>query len=288
MNQKISFLLLLLIPLTGFTQSPDEDKIRLASAADWLDSKLNYVYYDGTGEKWWKNTFYLNESNEVTVKHIASDKPNTANIKNKTYTVRKFQLEDINPKSLKITEIEDSRGRIVKGQMLELRTFEFQDLIHKSINNRKASSTSFLFLSFPETLIDSVSNYAEIVKTKLEEAILASTQVYPSNSNEDLTTVMKVLTGEFKSDDGDLWKTEQTHPNVLKLNRDNGLTEFFGYDTGKEKFYLISITSQGLVQRFYTLNKGVKLQLIDESTSEQIRLETLNSFSTGGKEFFRQ
>lgn len=288
MISKIISTLFLAVPIISFSQTSEEDEVRFKAAVDWLDSKLNYIYHDNSSNKWWNNTFYINDKKEVTIKHIASNRVNTANIKDKTYTIRTFQIQEINPKSLKIVDIEESRGRLVKGQMLELRTFSFKEAIHKSINNRRASSTSFLFLSFPETLIDTVSNYAEIVKQKFEEAILASTQLYASHDQSDIKTTMNALTGNFQSDDGKTWITENVQSNVLSLKRENGMIEYFGYDPNDEKFYLISLSDQGAKKQLFELDDGPKLNLSTQEGSEKIYIKTNNSFSIGGKDYFRQ
>lgn len=286
MKLRISYLLLFLSPLISAGQVED-DKVKLQSALDWLDSKLNYIYYDSKGEQWWTNTFYANGEGEITIKHIVSKRPNTANIKNKTYTVRRFQIEDINPRSLKINQIEESSGRIVKGQMLELRTYGFSESIHKVINNRRASSTSFLFLSFPENLIDSLSNYAEVVKQKLEEAISASTQLYSTNSEDDIATVLSVLEGKFQSEVGH-WTSERVFSNTLKLDRGNQTIEYFGYDPNEKHFYLLTLSQQGLKKQVFRLNSDQQIKLIDPETEQSILIETPNSFNLNGQVYFRQ
>ncbi|MEO9871112.1 hypothetical protein [Ekhidna sp.] len=286
MTLRIIIFLVFITPLFCHSQSSSEDDVNFNAAIDWLDSKLNYIYYDEVNAKWWKNTFYVNEKKEVTIKHISSDKPNTANIKDKNYTVRRFNIEDINPRNLTISEIKDSRGRIVKGKMLEIRTFEFQESINKTINNRKGSSTSFLYFSFPEFLNDSLINYAEVVKEKLETAIVASTKIYSKNEEEDISTVLNALSGSFKSEKGDLWETELFQANVLKLERGNEKEEYFGYSPQKKEFYIISIHSGGFDTEIFSFSNGHKIILKGENYN--FSLETRNSFQLGSIKFFRQ
>lgn len=288
MIRRLKLLTLALLPMLAFSQSPEEDEVKLESALEWLESKLSYIYYDNTGEQWWNNTFYVNDNLEVTIKHIASDRPNTGYIKDKTYTIRTFQLKDINPNSLKITDIKESRGRIVKGQMLELRTFDFQDLIHKSINKRRASSTSFLFLSFPETLIDSLSNYAEVVKSKFEEAILASTQVYSSNKETNLEAVLNILTGTFESENGTKWIAKGVKANVLQLDRGNEFIEYFGFDSGLDAFYLLSISNQGIEKQHFKFKEDTRIHLSDHDGNDSLLIKTKHSFILNGEVYSRQ
>lgn len=286
--KSLVFALFSTLSLSLLAQSPEEDEVNFQSTIDWLDSKLNYIYYDEVGEKWWNNTFYVNEKKEVTIKHISSDRPNTANISDKTYTIRTFRIQDINPHSLEINEIKESKGRLVKGQMLELRTYGFQELIHKTINNRKATSTSFLFLSFPKSIEDSISNYAEIVKSKFEEAIWASTQIYPTDYEHDVDRVLSALTGTFQSEEGAVWKTEVMQPHVLRLERGNGNIEYFGYDTNDHQFYLLSISAQGVNEEYFDLESETKLTLSSAENSKVFLFETYNSFEFKGQKFFRQ
>lgn len=271
----------------AIAQSLEEDEIQFRSAIDWLDSKLNYTYYDDASEKWWSNTFYMNNDKEITIKHIASDKPNSANIRNKTYTIRTFQIQDINPRSLKIIDVPKTKGRLVKGKMLELRTYGFQDLIHKTINNRRGSSTSFLFLSFPKILNDSISNYSAIVKQKLEQAILISTKVYPKRDATDIDTIFRVLEGRFKSDDNQVWIGQQVKAGVLKIDQGFNRIEYFGFDQDKQQFYLLEVTSKGLQTQLFDINSESNLTL-NYSEENVFTFHTLHSFSFKGTRFFRQ
>lgn len=276
-----------LFSLDSLGQTPEEDEVKFQSAVDWLDSKLSYLYYDEVGEKWWNNTFYVNDKKEITIKHISSSKPNTANIRSKTYTIRTFKIQDINPKSLKIKEVKETKGRIVKGKMLELRTYGFQDLIHKTINNRPATSTSFLFLSFPTTLTDSISDYAEIAKRKFEQAILSSTQLYPSGSEDDIEIIFDVLTGSFETDNGEVWEAEEIKPNVLKIDRGTNSIEYFGLDEVNQQFYLLDITSDGIKKQSFQMKNSNKLSL-EQNGETSFQFHTLHSFSYMDTRYFRK
>lgn len=285
---KLGLVLIIAFPLCVSAQSPEEDKLIFKSAVEWLDSKLNYLYYDEVGEKWWNNTFYVNDKKEVTIKHIAASRPNTANIKEKDYTIRTFRIQDINPNSLKISAIEETKGRLVKGKMLELRTYGFQDLIHKTINKRRGSSTSFLFLSFPEVLNDSLDNYAQIVKEKFEEAILASTRIYQAGDDSDFETIFSVLKGQFQSADGAKWQSQMVLPNVLKIEMGEGdPITYFGFDQTKNQFYLMEITSEGFSSTYFSIGADQKLALEIEG-NKIFQFVTLNSFIYKGREFFRE
>ncbi|MEM7298163.1 MAG: hypothetical protein AAF391_07845, partial [Bacteroidota bacterium] len=59
-------ILTLVICCSVKAQSPQDDEVSFNMAVDWLNSKLEYVYFDENSQKWWTNTFYVNESKEVT------------------------------------------------------------------------------------------------------------------------------------------------------------------------------------------------------------------------------
>ena len=283
---------ILLISLTAtriFAQSPAEDKVRFNSAVDWLNTKLDYLYYDNNNGNWWNNSFYMNESREVTIKQISSKTPQTAKIKNKNYTIRKFRIEDINPYTIQIKEVDESMGRFVKGQLLEIHTFSDKKNIHKTINNRKATSTSFLHLSFPTSLTDTLVNYPQLVKEKLYEAVISTTMVYASNPDGNKQTIMEIMEGSFQREtDNKAWVSERVFENIFKIEQENAYA-FFGYDTGRDQFYLNRVSSEGVATDFFRLKDGIHLIL--ESTTDPdytIFFETKNSFQLNGDWYFRK
>ncbi|SNT13595.1 hypothetical protein SAMN05421640_2447 [Ekhidna lutea] len=284
--KRVFSLFILLLVFTAFSQSPENDDLNYKQAIEWLNSKLNYIYYDDVGEKWWNNTFYANEEKIITIKHIASDRPNTANISDKDYTIRTFRIQDIDPKSLKIQDVEESRGRIVKGKMLELRTFGYKDLIHKKINNRRGSSTSFLFLSFPEILNDSLENYANVVKEKFEEAILASTKVYSNKDETDVDLVFNILTGNFLSESKKIWHSEMVQKNLLKIDIGDEIIRYLGYDEQKNSFYLLTIQMGVYDTQPLKFHGDQQISLRKDST-DIFQFKTHNWFNYNGERFFR-
>ena len=171
--------------------------------------------------------------------------------------------------------------------MLELRTFGFQELIHKTINNRRGSSTSYLFLSFPEVLTDSISDYAEIVRSKLEIAINASTRLYPRDNENDIETILSILTGSFESDGSIEWTGTLIQENVLKVEGAKGLIRYFGYDKNKEQFYTVEITSEQMKTQYLTLEAKdqYRLKLGEETVME---FYSLHSFSYRNQDYFRK
>ena len=281
------FFIFLLSSIRIYGQSPAVDKVTFESAVDWLNTKLDYIYYDQNGH-WWNNTFYMNEDKEVTIKQISSKTPQTANIKNKNYTIRKFKIEDINPFTIEIKEVAESTGRFVKGQLLEIRTFSEQRNIHKTINNRKATSTSFLHLSFPTALTDTLVNYPQLVKEKLLEAVISSTKVYYRNPEANKELIFKILTGEYESESGLKWQSEGVFDKVIQFNTSAAIS-YFGYDQKKELYYINSISSSGVNINYYRPKEDTKLELVNTSDASNVILfDTFNSFQLNGEWYYRQ
>ncbi len=284
------FILLVSLSFTQLTaQSPAEDKVRFNSAVDWLNTKLDYIYYDNNKGNWWNNTFYMNDNNEVTIKQISSKTPQTANIKNKNYTIRKFKIEDINPYTIQIKKVDESMGRFVKGQLLEIHTFSEKKNIHKTINNRKATSTSFLHLSFPTALTDTLVNYPELVKEKLYEAVISTTMVYSSNPDSDKEAIMRIMEGNFKSEkDQSEWISTSIFGNTLRMEGKNKVS-FFGYDENKMLFYLNTISAEGATIDYFKIKDDIHLLLENTENPENIIfIETKNSFRLNEDWYFRQ
>ena len=280
--------MLLLLTVSVHSQTPADDAITFNAAVDWLNSKLDYVYYDEASERWWTNTFYINDVKVVTIKQISSKVRITADIKSKNYTIRTFSIKDINPFTIDIKEVNESTGRFAKGQLLEIRTFDGEPKIHKSVNNRKATSTSYLHLSFPSTLTDSLSNYPELVKQKLIDAVRAATRIYASDSEKNHALIMETLKGHYHSEHGEKWiSTERFHA-ILKFESE-GMERFFGYDSNKSQYYLTTISSQGVQTEHFNIKPDDQLILEGvNDRNQRIFFETTNSFQINGEWFYRQ
>ena len=269
-------------------QSPEDDEVTFRNATDWLNSKLDYIYFDENSQKWWTNSFYVNENKEVTIKQISAKNPNTANIKEKTYTIRTFRIQDINPFTIQIKEVNTSTGRFAKGQLLELHTFDGEPKIHKSINKRKATSTSFLHLSFPKSLTDSLTNYPQLVKEKFYEAVMAATKIYPLDTESNRSLILETLKGEYKSENGTIWQSSKRFEEVLKIEAaDKDI--YFGFDQTRQQYFLNEVSDKGVETHYFRVKSGVQLEIENVNDPEQsILFETFNSFRWNGVWYYRQ
>lgn len=280
-----TFLFLTLHVICG-AQSLKEDEIKFQNAVDWLNSKLDYVYFDEQNQRWWTNTFYINENKVVTIKQISSKTRVTANIKSKNYTIRSFDIRDINPYSLFLKEIEVTSGRLVRGSVLEMRTADGSPKIHKTINNRKATSTAYLHLSFPAAP-DSLPNKSELVKKKFYEAIIASTRVYASTLEDVKTILTEMLSGKFVSSDERVWKVYEKYEGVFVLETDKEHYTL-GHDSTKGVFYLTKQSAEEISIQYFKLRQGNEAALEEQSGTGLIFIDTKNSFVLDEIHFARQ
>ena len=286
---KVLVSLTLLIPILSFAQPSADDEVVFQSAVDWLNRKLNYIYHDGAADKWWVNKFYVNENKYVTIKNTLTANPRSVSIHEKTFHTRTFQIEDINPYQISITDIERNQGRIVKGKLMELKTVDLKKSIHHTINDRTGTDVSFVQISFPTFMTDSIADYAETVQAKLKEAIIAATKVYASGSlEENKRKMFEVMEGSFTNDDEDELETVRKFENVLSLSS-NDSENYFVYTPSDQLFYLTSISNQGVVSKKYRLISDEKIILQNiENETETIAMETANSFAFNGKLYYKK
>ena len=288
--KQLAILIILTLPLIGNAQTPQDDQITFDAAMEWLDRKLNYIYYDRDAQKWWLNKFYVNAEKEVTIKNIFTDKPRSANIKEKVYLIRTFQIQDINPYTIEIRDVASNQGRIQRGTMLELRTFGHDNKIHKTIDGRTASNISFVQLSFPTFMTDSIADYPQLVKAKLTEAIISSTTAYQSSSLEETKkNIFKILDGNFFTDNNQKVQLKKRFPNVVDIAGTKETEFFFGWDTVTGKFFKTEISADGIVTGYYELTEGNKLLLQNINQKDDwIELDTYHSFTMNGKKYYRE
>ena len=275
--QFLAALSLLLLPETGFTQSQEEDNAIYKASVEWLNRKLNYVYYDKSGQKWWTNSFSINDEKIVTIKNISSTRRNTANIKDKTYLIRRFRLRDINPDNIVITQVKEDHGRIVKGILLELHTFSNSKTVEKTTNGRRGSNTSFVQISFPEVLLDSISNYPELVKTRFMEAIISTTRIHSSpDFEENANQVFQSLSGKFLNEDNEVVELIENFPYVRSFSSESEIV-FLGLNEKEASFYLATIMHDGMETENYKLAETGHLLLQNTAKAgDSIVIETPN------------
>ncbi|MEP5612255.1 MAG: hypothetical protein ABJP45_08395 [Cyclobacteriaceae bacterium] len=289
MQKVLVYLLIILSPVLSFSQPNEQDELVFRSAVDWLNRKLEYIYHDEVSQKWWLNRFFVNEEKEVTIKNTHTANPRSVSIKEKIFHTRNFKIEDVNPYQISMRKIERNQGRIVKGTLIELKTVENRKNIHHKINDRRGTDVSFVQISLPSFMTDSIPDFAESVRTKLKEAIIAATKVYASSSLiENKNKIFAILEGSYTNDLGDEMQGTKRFDNVVSLG--GGTSEnYFVYTPSDNLFYITSLSSQGVTFKKYRLiqNEKIVLQNI-EIEDDLITFETINSFTFNGQLYYRK
>ncbi len=213
----------------GFTtilnaQATYEDSARFESTIEWLEDKLTYNYYNETDDEWWINRFTFNDHSEtVTIKNINS--PEIEAVSDKTYLQLNFRLEELNPFTIQVQKNTSNAGRLVKGKVIRVGAYEKS--IRRVKNGRMATNQSFIYISIPEFLEDSLENYSQNIAQKLEEAIKLSTKMYNRGVDQNVKVLSKMLYGQFTNESGTKWIIQKVFENSfeIKTYRENDLLE---------------------------------------------------------------
>jgi hypothetical protein len=288
--KKLLTYIILIIPVISFCQPTEEDENQFRLAIDWLENKLTYNYYDPVSQKWWLNSFYVNDEKDVIIKNIRTSSPNSVNVKEREFHQRSFNIKDINPNRITINEAKTNHGRIVKGKRLELHTFGNRKDIHHKINNRSGTDLPFFQFSFPNSISDSISVYANDVKAKMAEAIISITKIYASQNFEDnKQKILSILNGTFKSTEGKVIEAERKFEHVILLSISEDSENYFGFLPNEDLFHVTSISDDGVESKRYQFGKGSKLILQNmDDPEDQIEFETSYSFKMYGNLYYRE
>lgn len=285
--KKFFCLSLLFSSFLSWSQPNESDELAFTLASEWLNKKLNYIYHDGAAQKWWVNRFTINDKKEVTIKNILTANPRSASIQEKTFHTRTFKVEDINPYLLNIREIEKNQGRVVKGKLLELKTYGNRKSVHHRINNLRGTDVSFVQISFPSFMLDSISDYAETVQLKFREAIIAATKVYATEDFEsNKSKLFEILDGSFESEDGSSLQIVRRFDNVLAIKEENS-DNFLYFNPSNNQFEFTSVTSDGVASSNYQLIDEERITLKNTQSEDTITIETISSFWFAGRLYYR-
>lgn len=289
MQKVLAHLLIVLLPALCYSQPNEQDELVFESAVEWLNRKLNYIYHDGTAQKWWVNSFFVNDQKEVTFKNVYTSNPRSVTIHEKVYHARIFKMSDINPYQISIRDIPKNQGRIVKGKLLELKTVDLEKNIRHTINERTGTPVSFVQISFPTIMIDSISDYAEIVKNKFQEAIIAATKVYATNNFiQNKQRMIKIMTGSFMSEDGMEMESSKRFDNVLSISITDS-ENYLVFNPSDNLFYLTNISNNGVSFETFSMVENEKILLQNTKNPDDIiSIETENSFMFRGKLFYKK
>ncbi|MFY0685945.1 MAG: hypothetical protein JXQ90_02210 [Cyclobacteriaceae bacterium] len=172
------------------------DSAEHAANKEYLVRKLSFTYYSDDQNLWWINRMsYDKKSGELVYRNNSAEDPRK--ISGKKYIQRSFLLSDLNPYNIEKLHIGKTVGRIVKGEEIILHTVKNERKITKVLNTLNATPQSFLHISIPEYLDDSV-HLADSVIMKFKESVFYETRLSNKGSfEENVQQVMDALKGDF-------------------------------------------------------------------------------------------
>ena len=157
-------------------QTVEQDSSDFGATMDWLERKLTYNYFDPTNQQWWVNVIQKKENGAYTIKNIAAKHPE--HVTEKIYHQRTFFMWDLNPKTVSVSEVPKDLGRFIKGKLVRLEGFKGENKILNTKDGRRGSSVSYIHISIPEFLEDSLQGYSLQVKEKLATALYLNARVF--------------------------------------------------------------------------------------------------------------
>lgn len=200
----------------SYAQSKEQDSLARDLNMGWLEQKLAYQYFNIDDHEWWINKLTFDpEKGRVLVRNTSTDKLGKAGGKN--YLQRSFQLNKMNPYTIKIDDQTKNAGRLVKGRVIRIGVYHHERLVAQTKNGKKASNLTSVYFAIPQHYEDSVASYSDTIAAKFEKAILLSTKLYPANRYaHDRKVIWDQLQDQFRYDNG-YWLITKSLPNVLEI-----------------------------------------------------------------------
>ena len=266
---KILSVFFLGLAISAFSQTAEQDSSSFEAAMKWLERKLTYNYYDPTNQQWWVNVIQARDNGAYTIKNIAAKHPN--HVTEKVYHQRTFFLWDLNPKKVVVSEIPTDLGRFVKGKLIRMEGFKGEKKISTKKDGRVGSRVSYIHISIPIFLEDSLQEYAPKVAAKLSDALYLNARLFNANDTEDnLNSTFKTFRGNYVSEDSTSYLDfEVIGERLIRFTVSSENHKQFGtigYDEKKEVvFYFLSTAESYLLREFKFDLQSRNLILRDES-----------------------
>jgi hypothetical protein len=228
-------------------QSVTEDSVTAESAFKWVERKLTFNYFDPTNQNWWVNRLHRNDDGSVTLINIAAEHPDK--VLEKVYHLRRFFLYDINPIATTVVEIPKDQGRFVKGRIVRLQGFGDENKISTKKDGRVGSDVSFIHISVPQFLEDSLQNYAFELKGRIQELLsLEARLLNVGDTEKNQAAVLSAWRGNFVNKDSTHYLSMTVEdPGLIRFEwkMENG-RRFgqFGYDSARKTFYFFSSSNK--------------------------------------------
>jgi len=226
----------------AFAQLEPIDSIAYKFKIQELQRKLTFTYYSPDDGKWWINRFTYNESTKrVSLKNIKAKNPNSIN--SKEYKERLFSFSDLNPFSIALESVKESQGRMVKGKSISIKTYDRKPSVANTLNGNAGTPATFLLISIPSYLDDSMKSYSDSVFTLLKQITFKAACFSELNPDQGTSKTYEALLGNHVfGNDSVGWanrKTVALSPSILQ--------------------YIESNDSQFVATGYFILDHGAKL-----------------------------
>lgn len=261
----------------------------------WLERKLTYNYYDPTNEKWWVNVIHVKENGAYTIKNIAVKHPK--NVTKKTYHQRTFFMWDLNPRTVTISDVPSDLGRFVKGKLIRLEGFKGEKKVGTKKNGRRGSRVSYIHISIPAFLEDSVQEYSMKVKEKLAAAISLNARLFKTSNKEDnINATFNTFKGSYVSEDSTSYMNfEKIAAMLVRFTiRENSRIQVgtIGYEEERNSIFYFRASSEGYLIRQLKFDEKTRNLILKDDEGDSIYVIGRNTieFSINGEKirFFRQ
>jgi hypothetical protein len=281
------YVFLLAFGFSCTAQSAEVDSVTTESAFKWVERKLTFNYFDPTNQNWWVNRLHKNDDGSVTLINIAADHPDK--VLEKVYHLRRFFLYDINPNAITVMDNPSDQGRFVKGRILRLQGFGDENKIATKKDGRVGSDVSFIHISVPSFLEDSLQNYAFELRDKIKLLLTLDARfVNAGNPEKNKANALSAWRGNYVSSDSTQYLSlEVVNAGQIRFEwKGQESSQFgqFGYDEAKQAFFFFRASNRSYYLGDFTIDKASK-QLVLKNGEDSIHIIGRNtiSFLLGGK-----
>lgn len=255
---KLPFIFLLALAFDVYSQTAEQDSSSFDATMQWLERKLTYNYYDATNGQWWVNVIQKKDNGAFTIKNIAAKHPDR--ITGKIYYQRTFFLWDLDPNKITVSDIPKDMGRFVKGKLIRLEGFKDENKIATKKDGRVGSKVSYLHISIPTYLEDSLQDYSIKVKEKLTDALYLNARLFNANDEEkNLIAAFNTLSGNYISEDSTSYLDFDVLAQRLirfKVRKDSQIkVGTIGYDEEKKTVFYFQASATGHLIKQFTLDQ---------------------------------
>lgn len=273
----VGLIIVLNSALVVFAQEQLTDSTQFDKDISFLKRKLNFTYYSEDQKLWWVNKFnYKPDIGQIQIKHISAK--NHGKINGKTYNVNSVLLSDLNPFNITSTQNKKSSGRFAKGSKISLHTVKNQNLVQKEVNGQRLTPRSFIYLSLPSFLDDSL-NVSGAIITAFQNVIEKASSLY--NQNDSLANfkiIFETLMSNHQYSDsaGVIIRFSKKLTDYVIVfedyqDRKKLRDVLFGYNPIKNTYYEILIEANGdQTIQYFTVEDSTKLALISKDKQTRI------------------